>query len=312
MPRYGRFKQKRTFRRKKKFSKKFGKKLLRDARTRGVNSAAELAVQIIAKKEAKKLMAPNLLFRRTILGDYDRATNVFSVGTAMDMDGVCIAVAQIPSWDIQTMATTVPLADPNLRPPTPVYDRGTNVLAAGVGQDGYRNSSKITIFNMGCELRFTLAGFGGAAPPRREDVTVRYAIMGISSPDAFALGWQPAVSDAMPYKGLGYSSRLDEQVADEINDTRRKIFKQGKITLKYSELYSKERFRSLFWSGKLPYAYQSAQPAPSLTTYDQNGQRVVSKWKVFLIVRSDTPVGDPLYTKVLCNGFIKVGYKNVS
>lgn len=294
--------------RRRKKGSSFGKKLMRAAKS-SYTSIAERAVQIIAKKEALKLMSPNLIFRRTILGSYDRPTNVFGVGTPIDMSGVCIHQFACPAWDIQTLATVTPVADPNLVPPVPLYNRGTNVLVAGEDQDGYRNSSKTCVFNMGLDLRIALDRIPVTQGLRREDVTVRYALVAISSPDAYQLGWQPAVSDCLIFKGLGYSSRLDDEVVDAINDTRRRILTQGKITLKYSVDYNREKFRHLYWSGKMPYEFKANDGA---STMDQNGQQVVSKWKVFCVIRSDCPTADPLYTKPRCSGFIKVGYKNVA
>lgn len=305
---YGKRKfRKRRYRRKGK--KLTGKKLMRDAKKRGINSIAEAAVALIAKKEIKKTQAPNLIFRRTILGSYDRPTNQFGVGTSIDMNGVVIHMFQCPVWDIQTIATQTPVADPNLVPTVPAYNRGTNVLAAGMPQDGFRTSSKTTVFNLGLDLRFVLDRIPVTQGLRREDCTVRYAIIAVSSPDAYQLGWQPAINEIMPFKGLGFSSRLDVETTDDINDTRRKFLKQGKITLKYSVDYNKERFRHLFWSGKLPYEFK---PDDASGTLDQNGQQVVSKWKVFCVIRGDTPVNDPLYTKPRVSGFMKVGYKNVA
>lgn len=307
MPYARKFKKRRFKKRRGRSSA--GKKLLRDARKKGVNSAAELAVRLIAKKTAQSLMAPNLIFRRTILGTYDRPTNVFGIGTPIDMDGVCIHQFQCPVWDIQTLAAQQPLSDPSLEPNIPNYNRGTNVLAAGEDQDGYRNSSKTTVFNMGVDLRIVLDRIPLQQAVRREDVTIRYALIAVSSPDAYQLGWQPAVNDAMPFKGLGYSSRLDDEVVDAINDTRRKTLAQGKITLRYSPDFQAERFRHLFWTGKMPYEFK---PNDASGTMDQNGQQVVSKWKVFCVIRSDVAVIDPLFTKPRVNGFIKVGYRNVA
>lgn len=295
----------------------YGKKLLRDARKKGTNSAAELAVKIITQREIKKALPPNLIFRRAICGVYDRELNEFGIGTPIDMAGVVIHQFQCPVWDIQTLAIQQPMADPNLyfdvpqgsNVHVPDYNRGQNTLAAGQDQDGYRASSKVTVFNMGLDLRIVLDRVPVTQPLRREDVTLRYALIGISSPDAYQLGWQPDMQAAMPFKGLGYSSRLDTAVVDDINDTRRKVFAQGKIVLKYSPDNNKERFRSLFWKGKLPYEFK---PQDSTSTMDQNGQRVTSKWKVFCVIRSDVPVSNPLYTKPRVQGFIKVGYKNVA
>ena len=283
---------------------------MRDARKPGINSIAERAVALIAAQEIKRTLPPNLIFRRTCFGDYNRSTNVFAVGTPCDMASPeCLHMAQIPCWDIQTIATDVPSSDPNLVPAIPLYDRGTNVLVAGVAPDGFRESSKITVFSFGCDLRFVLDRNVLAPLARREDVTVRYAIVAISSPDAFQLQWAPTPQEALPYKGLGYSSRLDTLVNDDVNDTRRRILKQGKIVMKYNAFNTQERFRHLFWKGKLPYEYQSYSTSAG-TSMDQNGQRCVSKWKVFLVIRSDSPTVEPLTNKVRVNGFIKCGYKN--
>lgn len=304
--RYG----KRKYRRKRK-RQSFGKKLLQDARKRGVNSSAELAVKIIAKKEAQKLIAPNLIFRRMVFGTFNRTLNTFTNATVVDMNGLIVHIPQVPLWDIQTSNATIPVADPNMVPQIPNYFRGPNLLAAGIVQDGFRNSSKISIQNLGCDLRVHLNPLqAGPSVPRREDITLRYAIVSVTHPDAYLLQWKPDIDEVMAYKGLGYSSRLDVEIRDAPQELKFHTLKSGKLTLKHSQFTAKEKFVSLFWSGSRTYEYQSYIDGVSQAS--QNGQRVVGTSKIFLCLRSDSPVTDPPDMKVSVVGFMKCGYRNIA
>lgn len=303
-----RYRRKRKFRKRKK--KSFGSKLLRDARTRGTNSAAELAVKIIAKREAKKLLGPNLIFRRQVWGDYDRLANIFGAGTPIDMDGLIVHMPQIPIWDIQTANATLPSADLNLVPPIPFYMRGTNVLAAGVAQDQFRTSNKVSLQSLGFDLRFYLPMMDPLqALPRREDVTIRWRIVAVTHPDAYIAQWTPKVEDVLAYKGLGFSSRLDKVIQDPVNDLKFKVLKQGKYLMKYSTDRTKERFISTFLKTNITYEFQSY--IENVQPYSQNGQRVTGRVKIFLVLRADCAANAAPEHKPTVIGFYKVGYRNV-
>lgn len=299
---------KRRGRGRKTRKKTVGKKLLRDARKRGTNSALEKAVQIISRREAKKLIAPNLIFRRTIWGSYNRNTNTFGVGTAIDMDGLIVHMAQIPLYDTETVGVVTPAADGALVPNIPVYNRGPNDLAPMKAQDGYRSNTVIFLKNLGCDLRFYLDPTGVAAQPR-EDVTVWYRIVSVTDPDQHQLTWKPDIEEVLPYKGLGYSSRLDTGIRDATNDMKFTTLKKGKIRLRYHDYRPQERFKSLYWGGSKRYEYLPT--VTGISVADQNGQRVTGTSKVFLVLRSDIPTALAAGFKIRVNGFLKVGYRNL-
>lgn len=283
---------------------------MRAAKSR-YTSVAERAVQIIAKKEAQKLIAPNLLFRRVVWGTYDRSENLFGAGTPVDMAGLMVHAVQIPAWDIQTNTAVAPSADPALVPTVPVYPRGANVLFAGADQNGYRTCSDISLKNLSCSLRFFLPPLrnpdGSVNTPRHADTVIRYQLVAMSDKDAFQLQWKPTIDEALPFHGMAYSSRLDELVTDESNDGRRRVLAKGSCRMRFSEIYAQEKFRKLFWKGHIPYEFKSYGAGGAA---DQNGQEVVGKYKIFLILRCDTPTGSPVFEKPTVQGFVKCGYRN--
>lgn len=215
----------------------------------------------------------------------------------------------VPISDIVTQTTVTPTAEPNLRPTIPVYERGPNDLAVMLDQDGFRSSNSICVKNLGCDLRFCLDPLADSAYDR-EDVTVQYAIVQVTAADAFQLIWKPEIEEVMQYKGLGYSSRLDQEVRDDKNELKQRVLKRGKFTMKYHDYRAQERFHSLYWSGSFTYDY--AGYIDGVSAMDQNGQRVTGTSKVFLCLRSDTPAADASGYKVRVNGFMKAGYRNVS
>lgn len=297
--------RKRRFRRKRSSA---GKKLLRDARTRGINSAAERAVQIIAKREALKLIGPNLIFRREIYAaaPYNRVTNVFAAGTNLGLAGHVLHMCQIPVWDIVTQAAVAPTADTAF--PTPDYGRGPNTLTQNIPQDGYRESTTITIKNLSAQLRLFLPA-SAESRPNAESVTVEFAIVKVQDADAGDLQWKPDLVDIMPWKGYGWSSRLDTE-ADPMHDMKFRYLARKRVRMKYREWLNNEVYTKLFWSGSIRYEYQGYDPTAGLVL-DQNGQRVVgNSGKIFLIMRSSIPEVDVELEGPTVQGFIKVGYRN--
>lgn len=308
-----RYTKRRTTKYRKKTKKSsFGKKLLRDAKTARTDSLVEKAVAIIAKREASKLVSPNLIFRRNVFGAYNRTLNTWAAGTPVDMDGLIVHMVQIPMWDQQTTITSVPATDPYLVPAIPFYNRGVNLVADMSDLDGFRKSPKVALKNLSCSLRFHLPPAPVGAPARTPRQTIRYQIIAVSSEDASGLQWSPDIDEILPFKGMGFSARLDHLITDQSNDGQpRRVLARGSITLKQSSSmdgYAREQFRDLFKEVQLPYEFE---PYTTLSNGDQNGQRVTGKWKIFLVLRGSTPVSTGVEYKARVSGFIKVGYRNV-
>lgn len=308
---------KRSYRKKRKYKKKkgrsFGQKLMRDARKPGKNSLVEKAVALIAKKEAKKLLPPNLIFRRYCFSDYDLDTNIWSQESLLDIDSELIYhPLQIPVWDVQTLPVSNPTSDPLQFPAVPNYDRGQNVLAAGLDQNGFRNSSQIVIQNMSVQLRFSLAPARSTqTAPRKECARIRYALILVKHPDAHTLQWKPTMDMVMPFKGFGFSNRLDRITADTEAETKVRVLASGKCNVYQKSEIPQEIYKKMYWQGNMKYRYQ--EYIEGVQGLDQNGQRVAgSQGKVFLVVTSDTPSATVDEYKVKCAACCKIGYKNVA
>lgn len=274
-----------------------GKTLLRQARTARIDSAAERAVALIAKREAKKLMSPNLIFRRYYFADYQTATQTFSNRTPVDMAGVIVHILQIPKWDNQTLPTQVPVADADMRPQVPLYPRGANVVAPDTSKDQYRFGSQVSVKNISVELLFQFI-IPPLAVPEEEKVIIKYALMQVGGDQIFAPQWAPLPRAIMPFpRPFGYSSRLDNEQA-ELEKVR--TLKKGFVTL-YPNVDNKivEKGRKMFWTGNLPYEFNLA---------DQNGQQVEGNKKLFLVLKSTAKLAAAQKPTVAC--VIKVGYRD--
>lgn len=296
---YGRRRRRYGKNRKKKKSTRAGKKLLREARTSRVDSAAELAVKLIAKREAAKLLPPNKLFRRYYFCDYDGGLNTWTNPTALDLNGLVVHICQIPLIDNATMITQPPVSDPDMRPNVPNYLRGTNVLAPMFDQIKYRSNSMITIKNINVGLRFYLQELG-VATPERPFIDVEYAVVSTSNTAQYGLTWSPPIDQILPYKQWGYSSRLDRIDRDNSALFKWRTLAKGRVRLGWSDFNVREKRRSMFIKCNIPYEYDPM---------DQNGQQVTGVNKIFLVIRSDTPLA---YTqKAFVAGFCKVGFKDL-
>lgn len=297
--------------RRRRKGKSFASKLMRAAKKPGINSIAERAVALIAKKEAEKLIAPNLIFRRACFGEYSRLLNIFQNPTKLDINGCVLHMAQIPLNDNTTNVTVAPSADLFLRPTVPQYPRGANVIATTTPTDGYRTGPTVQIKNLGASLRLFLPALNTATSnTRREDVTVTAAIVAVQEQDMDQLQWKPQIDTVMPFKGLAYSSRLDVEISQPVAETKFQVLTKARMVLKYDQYVPKERFMHLFTKWDKRYEYQPYIEA--VQQADQNGQRVVGSHKVFLVIRSDIPAGTPADLKVDLAGFIKCGYRNHS
>lgn len=244
-------------------------------------------------------------------GSYNRITNAFPLGggTPVDNGGLCCHLLQVPVWDIQTQAATQPVQDPAFTNP-PVYNRGPNTLTANIDQDGYRSSNEIYVYNLSVALRFFLPATQQVLIPTAEHVTVRYAIVRVQHEDQAQLLWQVPIQDALPQKGMGYSSRLETDLAEHWAKQKIRTLKRGTFRMRYRQFIPNEKFIKCFWSGKLKYSYQALQTNPNLPM-DQNGQSVTSAGgKIFLVMRSSVPIGSNPGEMPRVMGFIKAGYKN--
>lgn len=289
--------RKRRFRRRARKGKAVkGKTLLRQARTARIDSAAERAVVIIAKREAKKLIPPNLCFRRYLFADYNNLTHSFNNRTDVDMGGTIVHIAQIPKWDAQLAITTVPVADPDLRPQIPIYPRGGNVVAPTTSKDQYRWANKVSIKNIQVGLIFQLRPLG-VALPEMDDITIKFALVSYGGAGIFPLGSAPQPDEVMTYpRQFGYSSRLD---TSEPALQKYRTLKSGFVKLRWSDYNIVEKQRKLFWSGTLPYEY---------TVGSQNGQLVAGNKKLFLVMRSNVPIANT--QKPTVAAFVKLGYQD--
>lgn len=297
-------KPRRRRRRRRKGKSSVGKKLLSDARRRGTNSKLEKAVKLIAKKEALKLLPPNLVFRRFILADYDAGLNEMTNYTGIGWDGTVIALAQIPMTDMQTTsvaALPAQVADGALRP-NPTYPYGVNVIAPFVtGIDGYRSGRKVVIKNIAFGLRARHSA-QGAAIPRYEHCFLKWAVVTTSDDAQSGVAWEPQPERILRMRTFGYSSRLDIDSALDTSLFKFKTIMRGTIKLDYKVEDVVETQREYFRKVNIPIEYDET---------DAYGQQVISRRKLFLVLRSNIPQADNGYHPQV-GGYFKLGYKNVT
>lgn len=285
-------------------TRKVGKKLLSDARRPGTNSSLEKAVKLIAKKEALKLLPPNLIFRRMILADYTRATNAMVNYTPIGWDGVVIALAQIPMEDSQTLAIgALPpqVNDPSLRP-NPVYPYGVNLITPmETGLDGFRSGRKVSIKNIVIGIRTRVDPFAEGAP-NYEHAFLKWRVVTVSDDAMSGVAWEPQPDRLLRMRTFGFSGRLD---VDELQNTsllKTRTLMKGTIKLTYNKDHVVETQREKFLKCNIPVEYANN---------DAYGQQVTSQQKLFLVLRSNIPQAD-LVNHPQCAGYYKLGYKNVT
>lgn len=321
MPR--RFRKGRRTRRKKGSS--FGKKLLRQARTSRVDSAAELAIKIIAKREAKKLSTPNLILRNYWFADYNLTSNTFGNVTNLDRGGKVVSLCQIALQDnaVNTIAqAAAQVLDQDMRP-TPNHQYYNQVIAPVRAQDGYRLGPSVMIKNVTIGLkvgipRLTLAQ---REPPLRKYCTVFWRIVAVSEIHAAQVqpGHEPTYQELHSLPVWGYSSRLDKTNADVKQGMKVRVLLKGKKVFNYSIDHDRTQTLTMFkdlGKGILMEYFAGVpnsltHPTGVLHPADLYGQRVTSDWKIYLAIASDIDAGMGAEFKPRVAAFTKVGYKNI-
>lgn len=305
--RKGKFRRARGYKRK---ATKVGAKLLRDAKSRGTNSKLEKAVRIISKKMAteqiKKLLPPNRIFRRECWGVYNRTLNLFAGLTQIDMATSRVYhCAQIPASDVMTRPTGgPPAADPNFVVQPTYPNRGPNILFKEVDLQGFRDGNVISIKNVSVQFLFELGLTTPGVSPTVEKHVIRWALCTVMEDGSHAAQFAPSPDQILPYKGMGFSNRLDQEVTDRKEETKLRILKRGSTSMSHKLVNINRKWPDFYWKGNLAYEYQSTDPAAG-TVYSSNGQEVVSP-KLFLCLAASTPASSPY--KVKCYANIKVGY----
>lgn len=299
-------------RRRKKGRSSFGKKLLRNAKTSRIDSAAEKAVAIIAEREAKKLMPSPLIFRRYLFADFDKETNIMNNGTRVTWEGEIVSLGQIPIMDNATVATYAQQVDPDIRP-NPNYAFGINVIAPQRYFNGYRRGNRVKINNFQLGLRMWTDQIGVGVVQALDKVFVKYAVIAVQQDVAnqeLALS-VPAPEHMLDMKVFGFSSRLDYDLTEPKRPYKIRTLLQGGQVLNYSTVSKQTRQKEHFVKLKKPIVLEY-EPGNPLTgaPMDQYGQKVIGPWKLFLVVRSSCPgTYAPLYQPSI-GGYIKLSYSD--
>lgn len=316
-------KKKYTYGRKKKYSrrgKKYsrskkvsGKTLLRHAKKPGIQSAAELAVKIIAKKEIAKALAPNRIFRRYYFARYNMDTNEMTWRDQVNWTGFVVAIGQIPKLDnvTQTVATSVPQQqDPSMVPSLPQYNFGTNVIGP-VDSEQFRIGPKIQIKNISVSLRLHSPA---VVTQRQNDGTiynllpfehcfVKWAVVLTETDLQSGIAWEPTADRCVAMKKFGFSSRLDVAESQQITHQKYKTLMSGTLKVNFNQYKANEVCKEYFRTVNFPIEYQAQ---------DLYGQQVTGRYKPFFVVRSNLPaVGNFTNFCPYIAACIKLGFQNV-
>lgn len=313
--RYGKRKRRpRRFRRRKKT---FSKKLLRDAKRPGVNSVAERAVALIAKKEAKKLLPPNRIFRQMIWARYDRPTNNMDpqTMTRIGWTGLTLLLPRIPMQDASMLAVAggvqPQVPDNQLQPQFSPTIYGQNVVAPfRTGQDGFRQGTKVRINNIafGIRVRNDPYGYSDVNPnniqPKYEHAFVKWAIVVVKQDGSLAAGAKPVPNRVLRMRTFGYTPRLD--LGDDLATDHFKFrtLMKGTIKCNYSDDHVCETQREYFRNVKIPIQYAAN---------DTYGEQQIGRNALYLVCRCNItdPTGNEYDWRPKIGGYYKLGYKDI-
>lgn len=277
------------YKRKYKKSKAFGKKLLRDAKTPGTNSLAELAVKIIAKKEALKLLPPNLVFRSYLFATYDRDTNRMGAQAKIGWRGRTTILPRIPVRDNEPYNVLPVNGQHNIQ--TPVADNSVinKFLVSSYGghvgfpfrsgRDMFRAGTKIIIKNVQVGIRVTLDPTY-EVPQIYEHAFVKWAVVVTQSPGQSAAGAHPIPATVLKMRIFGYSSRLDEGIAQNTTHTKYRTLMKGTLKVNYRNDHVDENQKTYFAKCNVPIEYG---------INDAVGEQQIGANAMYLVIRSNIP-----------------------
>lgn len=296
--------RKRFRKRYKKRGTSLGKKLMRDARKPGKNSLVERAVALIAKKEALKLMPPNLIYRQYFCAPYDSQTNAMGPMTRIGWDGLVISLCQIPKADNETqqIATSVPqVPDPNLFPQFAYPPGNVSVInTRAIGGDGFRLGNTVSVKSIALGIRVQNRPLG-ANNPDYEHSFLKWAVVTTAYDAQSGVGWEPTADRLLKMKIFGFSSRLDVAETQQITHLKTRTLMSGTIKCDFSQYYVVETQREYFKNVNVRIEYQPD---------DIYGQQVTGDKKLFLVLRSTIPQASQWQPVV--GGYFKINYRNES
>lgn len=255
----------------------------RQARTKKYDSRIEKVIARVARQEDQKAK-DKLIYRQYLFGSYDMDLNTWASQTRIDFDGEVAPLCQIQLMDGATMVTQVPSVN-NLQTPSTYINPGVNVIGAATVHDGFRRGHVISIHGITLDLRATLPLLASVGTPRYEHATLYWKLCAVMYEGSDLVDAKPTAEACGRMVPLfGFSSKLDQDQFNLLKDIKVKTFAEGKMRLRCSTLSTDlKRMRR--------YIDLSAKPQKVFyTVAEQNGRRV-ERWKPFLVLRSDIPVG---------------------
>lgn len=331
---------KRYRRRKAKGKVVRGRKLMRDAKKRGINSIAERAVALIAKQQIAKTKL-TLISRKFLGAEYNETYNEWA-----DLDGYDNLVDWAGSMseltkfilkqDHSTVGTSVPVDDPMTAAAENVIvplEFGVNVIAPYVIKDGKRHDDTVYIKGVSIKIVLKIRNFQETVNFLEERIDieeaagnstvtlvgqleetkkqagswVHMAIVGIKLPMSNTLQTPLTNVTINPklftnkLKSFGYSRQLDmSEALLKERGASKKILAYKKVYLPYSRNRNYENQVSLSGFFKKP---------KRINYHPQDQGGVTSDYKIYFAIRSTIPNKERYkYVKPSFRGVSKLFY----
>lgn len=285
-------------------ARKKSKSHARRLRDKKINTAEERAALRIARRVVTETV-PSRIYRTWFSGestDYSGVHNHHPEGIPVLYDGVVYPISQIDKADINQPLNQ---SDPNDDLEDDINSGGASrgMLTEEIANVRMTDTVKVTGFTLGLRTKWPelpTSIMNGQVPANLsgdvvDDATLRYAIVGLYSPDAATpltdengnldvVAPVPDAKELMLWRSFGFSALLDK---DEIEASqldskcRKRVIMEGSMY----DLFSKDRMSikkfTKYVRLKKPISL-SFHPADQTGGYSKN-------WQFFLVLRSSVP-----------------------
>lgn len=306
-------KYKRRFRRRRRKRRKKARGVtVREARSARVNSAAEMAVKIIAKREAEKAVQASeirLISRMHLFSAYDDNTNAHGppasvVGQRITWDGVVVPITQIPKMDIEFTQAVFAQDIPESMEDEANIGQGVGHGAPVKTGHGTRSKDFIKCRGFSMNLRSwceTLVQ--GELARQYDNIIIHYALVRVRVDElATQVGFEPTCDRVLPIRTWGYSAKLDVKEANLSANFKYSTLFKGSLSLHPTTTGCVQKNTNRYFKFKKPLLCQYMPD-------DQTGEKPL-KYSLFFCLRSNIPTSH-VNEQAWCSAVTKLFYTDV-
>lgn len=299
------------------------------ARTRRAETTAELAVKIIARREAQKVFddkSQRLVLRKMWFSLYDPLTNLHdpNVFRQMGWKGICLPISQIALRDVEFQIPQIRLdLDESKDQNEAVQGQGGQAGEFGPGmgaedvpRDGYRRSNSATIAGVKIGIRCYMKQLDQVmnSAKRYDNSILHYSIVHVRDENQLTTqSWKPKAEQVLPIRPWGYDSSLDLSEETKAGNVKYRTLYRGSVSLHptHESCVQKNVDRYVHFKKPLKYKYSKLEVSQAgiVTEKADDSGQWPTKGALYFVLRSNIPESLP-EEMILVSAFSKTYYRD--